>query len=469
MQNMSRRQFIMAAGVGTAVAGGAMTGLGGWDAQASVAQHFALRSRQTSFQFGDHVTKGLISLTDNAPSPVLRVRQGERAVFDYTNGLEDYTSMHWHGIRLPNAMDGVPYLTQMPIGQGETYRYEFTPPDAGTYWYHPHCRTMSQMAHGLTGMLIVEEREDQGFDADIPLNLKDFRIGSDGQMLPYFTARGAARAGTHGNVRTTNWQQDPVMDVPAGGLIRLRFAVTDITRVHRLIFPDVVGRIIAWDGQPVDADIPWPTAEAPLWLAPGQRVDVVVKAPAVEGEELTFRSLKGRNSPFNTLRLRSVGADLKRDIADVKPLPRNPFAHPNVKEAEVRDIVFGWSPEGEGSNNGLCGTFGYTFWSINRSPWPGDVVSGIAPVAELKQGRSYILRMRNESPNLHPIHLHGLVFKPLRSNLRTLPANYTDTILLLKDEVVEVALLADNPGDWAFHCHVIEHQKSGLSGYIRVV
>lgn len=169
------------------------------------------------------------------------------------------------------------------------------------------------------------------------------------------------------------------------------------------------------------------------------------------------------------LRLRSVGADLKRDIADVKPLPRNPFAHPNVKEAEVRDIVFGWSPEGEGSNNGLCGTFDYTFWSINRSPWPGDVVSGIAPVAELKQGRSYILRMRNESPNLHPIHLHGLVFKPLRSNLRTLPANYTDTILLLKDEVVEVALLADNPGDWAFHCHVIEHQKSGLSGYIRVV
>ena len=84
-------------------------------------------------------------------------------------------------------------------------------------------------------------------------------------------------------------------------------------------------------------------------------------------------------------------------------------------------------------------------------------------------GKSYILRLRNESPNLHPIHLHGLVFKPIRSNLRHLPANYTDTLLLLKDEVVEVALLADNPGDWAFHCHVIEHQKTGLSGYIKVV
>ena len=136
---------------------------------------------------------------------------------------------------------------------------------------------------------------------------------------------------------------------------------------------------------------------------------------------------------------------------------------------EVRDIVFGLSPEGVGVNNGLCGTYEYIFWSINRSPWPGDAVEGVGPVATLEHGKSYVLRMRNESPNLHPVHLHGLVFKPIRSNLRKIPANYTDTILLLKDETVEVAVLADNPGNWAFHCHVIEHQKTGLSGYISVV
>jgi FtsP/CotA-like multicopper oxidase with cupredoxin domain len=84
-------------------------------------------------------------------------------------------------------------------------------------------------------------------------------------------------------------------------------------------------------------------------------------------------------------------------------------------------------------------------------------------------GKSYVLRLRNESPNLHPIHLHGLVFSPLKSNLRKLPPLLTDTMLLLKDEVVEIALVADNPGDWAFHCHVIEHQKTGLTGYIKVI
>lgn len=417
-------------------------------------------------------TSGLVSLVDNAPPPVVRLRQGERAVINLTNGLDDYTTMHWHGIRLPNAMDGVPYLTQFPIGQGETFEYAYTPPDAGTYWYHPHCMTMSQMALGLTGILVVEEREDVGFDLDVPLNLKDFRLDARGQLRPFFTPRGAARGGTLGNVLTTNWASGPVYDVPAGGLVRLRIAATDTTRIYRLAFPDVTGpqegRIIAWDGHPVDEDIAWPTMEEPLWLAPGQRVDVAVRVPDTEGEMFTVKNLVG-NASNRVATLRAVGASANRDLSELKPLPRNPVAEPELEAAEFRQLVFGWSPDGKGANNGLCGNYGYTFWSIDRAPWPGDAVEGVGPVARLELGKSYILRLKNESPNLHPIHLHGLVFKPLKSNLRRLPANYTDTILLLKNEMVDIALKADNPGDWAFHCHVIEHQKTGLAGYIRVV
>lgn len=463
MSQITRRHML------GSLAGAAALGAAGLPMAARGAQVFDLRARETAFALnGGPVTQGMISLTDNAPPPVLRVRQGEEAVFNYTNGLADYSTLHWHGIRLPNAMDGVPYLTQFPVAQEETYRYAFTPPDAGTYWYHPHCRTMSQMAMGLTGVLVVEEREDPGFDADIALNLKDFRLADDGSPLPYFTPRGAARAGTFGNVKTTNWQVDPAYDVPAGGLVRLRIVVTDTTRVHKLIFPDLPGRILAWDGHPVDQPIPWPTAQAPLWLAPGQRVDVVLRVPDDEGQEVTFQSLIGRSTPFNIARLRPVGASLNRAIQDVLPLPKNPLAEPDLNAAHMHEIVFGWSPEGDGANNGLCGAFDYTFWSINRTPWPGDVVEGTGPVVTMKQGSSHILRLRNESPNLHPVHLHGLVFKPIRSNLRRIPANFTDTVLLLKDEVVDVALVADNPGDWAFHCHVIEHQKTGLSGFVRV-
>ncbi|MEP0069445.1 multicopper oxidase family protein [Pyruvatibacter sp.] len=467
---MNRRQFLL--GSGAVGAAGLTLAAGGSQFLAAERGPISLRSRMTSHVFnrpgvGSFETQGLISLADKAPPPVVRLTQGERAVIRMTNGLEDYTTMHWHGIRLPNAMDGVPYLTQFPIGQDETFEYAYTPPDAGTYWYHPHCMTMNQMALGLTGLLIVEEPEDVGFDLDVPLNLKDFRLDAEGQLRPFFTPRGAARGGTLGNVSTTNWSVEPIYDVPSGGLVRLRFAATDTTRIYKLAFPDVPGRIIAWDGHPVEENIAWPTADKPLWLGPGQRMDVALRVPDSEGSEVSFTGQFG-TSQRTVVTLRATGASRRRDLAELKPLPRNPIAEPDVANAEIRQLVFGWTPDGKGANNGLCGSYGYTFWSIDRSPWPGDAVEGVGPLATLELGKSYILRLKNESPNLHPIHLHGLVFKPLRSNQRQLPGNYTDTILLMKNEVVDIALKADNPGDWAFHCHVIEHQKTGLAGYIRV-
>ncbi|MEM8790060.1 MAG: multicopper oxidase family protein [Pseudomonadota bacterium] len=462
MINPTRRQVLWGMGAATAA-----LSTGALSLRASSAAPLDLLSRETSYAFGSATTQGLVSVADNAPPPVIRLRQGEPAVINLTNGLEDYTTMHWHGIRLPNAMDGVPYLTQFPIAQDETFRYAYTPPDAGTYWYHPHCMTMRQMAQGLTGLLVVEEAEDPGFDVDLPLNLKDFRLDADGQLLPYFTPRGAARAGTLGNLLTTNWQVEPVHDLPAGGLVRLRFAATGTTRTYRLAFPDIPGRIIAWDGHPVEEEIPWPTQASPLLLAAGQRVDVALRMPDQEGAMLSFLNAFGGNPP-SLVTLRATGPSLGRDLAELKPLPRNPISVPDLANAELRELVLGWSPDDAVQNNGYCGTLEYTFWSIDRKPWPGDAVQGVGPVAELELGKSYVMRLHNESPNLHPIHLHGLLFKPIRSNQRVLPANYTDTILLRKNEIVDIAFVADNPGDWAFHCHVIEHQKTGLAGYVRV-
>jgi FtsP/CotA-like multicopper oxidase with cupredoxin domain len=467
---MDRRQFLLGTAGAAALAAGGYGLLRAPQMFDGRGGPIDLRVRETAFAFGADrpVTQGLVSLADGAPPPVIRLKQGVPAHLRLTNGLADYTTMHWHGIRLPNAMDGVPYLTQFPVGEGEVFDYVFTPPDAGTYWYHPHCMTMRQMAQGLTGVLVVEEADDIGFDLDLPLNLKDFRLGEDGQLLPYFTPRGAARAGTLGNVLTTNWAVSPVHDVPAGGLVRLRLVATDTTRLYRLSFPDLPGRIIAWDGHPVTEDIAWPTAEAPLVLAPGQRVDVALRMPDDEGAEARVMAQRGFGAQA-MVTLRATGRSAGRDLRELTALPRNPVAVPDLSAAETHELVFGWTPDGSGSNNGLCGSYAYSFWSIDRTPWPGDAVEGAGPVATLKLGQSYVLRLRNESPNAHPIHLHGLVFTPIRSNQRRLPANVTDTVLLQKNEVVDVALVADNPGDWAFHCHVIEHQKTGLAGFVRVV
>src|SRR5437764_7243305 len=93
------------------------------------------------------------------PGPELRLRQGDPVRVVVSNKLGEDTTVHWHGIRLPNAMDGVPGLTQQPIRPGENFSYEFTPPDAGTFWYHPHADSLQQLGRGLAGALIVEERE----------------------------------------------------------------------------------------------------------------------------------------------------------------------------------------------------------------------------------------------------------------------------------------------------------------------
>lgn len=461
---MNRRHFLQTT---SALVGAAGLGACGPDDQATTPEEVSLDIQSASFNLsGETKTTGMVSLSADAPPPVLRVKQGDSFTAHVTNQLTDYTSMHWHGLRLPNEMDGVPYLTQVPMGQGDSYTYRFSPPDAGTYWYHPHCMTMDQMARGLTGFLIVDEEEAPGFDDEIVLNLRDFRLGKDNQFKEIYTARGAARAGTFGNVLTANWQQRPTYDAEAGSLVRLRILASDTSRIYRLALPDAEGYIIAMDGHPLREPMPWPTKEHPLILSPGQRADIALKIPTEEGRTLDLITMSG-NRERRLAALRAVGTNAKRDLRELKPLMPNPLSVPIIKDSEIHEFVFGWSPSGDLPNNGFCGTMGYTFWSINRMPWPGDA-SGTGPLATLSLGKSYILRLRNESPNEHPIHLHGLTFLPLRSNKRELPANWTDTALLLREETLDIALVADNPGDWAFHCHVIEHQKTGLAGYIRV-
>ncbi|MBO9413715.1 MULTISPECIES: multicopper oxidase family protein [unclassified Ruegeria] len=458
---MNRREFFLSSGA----AAGAFS-LGGFGLAASPQELVVQPAR---FALREQVTDGMVSLSPDAPPPVLHGKQGEVMRLPVRNTLPDYTAMHWHGLRIPNGMDGVPYLTQMPIGPDEVFAYEFTPPDAGTYWYHPHCMTMEQMAHGLTGVMVIAEAEDPGFDSEQVVNLRDFRLDEDGAFLPAYTARGAARAGTFGNVQTANWLQSPVYDHAAGGLVRMRVVNTDTTRIYKLHLSSSKARIIAWDGHPVEIDLPLPGADAPLLLGPGQRVDFAVQMPATEGQTVDLIAKFPGQPPRSMSQLRAIGRNMARDLRGLRPLPMNPVAKPDLDRSELHEFVFGWTPEGGEPINGFCGSLGYNFWSINRTPWPGDAAPGVGPLATLEQGKSYVLRLRNESPNLHPIHLHGLAFVPLTSNLRTLPPLVTDTMLLLKDETVDIALVADNVGDWAFHCHVIEHQKTGLTGFIRVV
>ncbi|WP_353682566.1 multicopper oxidase family protein [Mesorhizobium sp.] len=411
----------------------------------------------------DTVTDGMMSFNAGGPPPVLRLRQGKQCSIDVVNNLDEATVVHWHGLRIANAMDGVPYLTQPPIAPGQSFRYTLTSLDAGTYWYHPHCNTLEQMARGLTGVLVVEDEKDPGFDQDLPLNIRDFRLGGDGQFIDLFRARNAARGGTLGTVATVNWEVAPVYDLPAGSLVRLRLAVTDVTRVGTYDLKGGAAQVIAIDANPLAQ----PIAPEGIVIAPGQRADIALRVPDSEGEivSLTLRTPQG---PRTLVRFRPFSRSAGRKLEELHPLRPNPVPEPDLANAETIDFVFGWSPGGDAPVSSICGTLGYTFWSINRTAGQTDIPGPGDPLAVLKQGKSYILRLRNETPNDHPIHLHGMSFSLLRSDKRAVAPLLTDTALLQSQETMEVALVADNPGDWAFHCHVIEHQKTGLTGYLRV-
>lgn len=109
------------------------------------------------------------------------------------------------------------------------------------------------------------------------------------------------------------------------------------------------------------------------------------------------------------------------------------------------------------------------FWSINRQVWPGmGHEKLLPPLFELKAGRSYVMEMFNGTPHQHPMHMHGHTFRVLSSSNRDLPAHWADTVLVRPKERIRIAFVAGETGDWMFHCHIIEHQETGMMGYLSI-
>ncbi|WP_018859184.1 multicopper oxidase family protein [Rhizobium sp. 42MFCr.1] len=409
------------------------------------------------------ITKDIMTWGDGGMPPILRMTKGKPFAARLTNTLDEPTTIHWHGLRIANKMDGVPFLTQPYVYTGDSFDYAFTPPDAGTFWYHPHCNTLTQMGHGMTGLLVVEDPDDPKFDEEVLLNLRDWRLGGDGQFIAAFRPRDAAKSGTYGTVRTANWRQEPQYDAPAGGLVRLRIAATDVTRIFSLRMQGAEATIIAIDGNPV----PKRFSLDLLLIGPGQRLDLVVRMPDSEGAIAALEDIRG-TTPKTIAKLRAVGTSLKRNVGDLAALGENPVAKADLSSAEKIPLVLSATAE-SGAADSICGTLGYNFWAINKVPWPGDGPDPTAPLAELKLGKSYILQLENVTPHTHPIHLHGMSFTVLSSSTRDVTPLVSDTYLVQPDEKVQLAFVADNLGDWVLHCHIIEHQKTGMTSYVRVV
>ncbi len=411
------------------------------------------------------------------PGPELRVRQGERLRVTVRNGLEEETTVHWHGIRLPNAMDGVPHLTQKPIGPGESFEYEFELPDAGTYWYHPHQRSFEQVGRGLYGPLIVEEADPVRIDRDVTWMLDDWRLTRSAEIRDNFGNRhDMSHNGRVGNTVTINGSVPDSFPVRGGERVRLRLVNAANARNFALDFGDHDPRIIALDGQPV-------TPHAPegglVVLGPAMRADIILDMTGKPGSRVQVVDRFYRDMDYRLVDLAYGDTPLRDETPDWPiALSPNPLPEPDVADARRHEVMFSGGMMGgmvlarmglerQGETMGMMGMMrGKGMWFINGVAAEGHILD---PVLTLERGESHVIRMVNATAWHHPIHLHGHSFRVIsRNGAPTTHREWQDTVLMTPQETVEIAFVADNSGDWMFHCHILEHQAAGMTGVIRV-
>ena len=407
------------------------------------------------------------------PGPELRVRQGDRVQVTVHNQLDQPTTVHWHGLRLPNEMDGVPWLTQQPIEPGDKFKYEFDAIDAGTFWYHPHFKSAEQIGRGLYGALIVEERDPPVVDRDLVLMLDDWRLSRTAQIVDDFDHRhDRSHGGRIGNTVTVNGQFQPDIVVTSGQRLRLRLVNTANARIMRLSLASHNVQVIAIDGQPVEPHTP---ADNRIILGPAMRVDIVVNMLGIPGKRYSITDHYYGDTPREVATLAYDNSKTQRSTGyGPTVLAANPIPEPDLNRADHFHVSFEGGAMGRMEGAMMDGTWqdirtlvhAGKFWSINGVAASGHVLD---PLLTFPRGQSVNLTLDNQTAWPHPIHLHGHSFRVIARNGRaTAHREWQDTVLIDPGESANIAFVADNPGDWMFHCHILEHQASGMMGVVRV-
>ncbi|SMX49709.1 multicopper oxidase family protein [Maliponia aquimaris] len=382
----------------------------------------------------------MLGFNGSLPGPTLRFRQGQAVDITLKNRLDDGALVHWHGLRLPNRMDGVNVLTQDVVAPGESFQFRFDVLDAGTFWYHSHYLSYDQVSRGLFGAFIVDEKNPPAVDHDIVVQFFDVLLDQDGNYDEAFRADQFSTVGRIGNVVTTYASVD---SVKSGDRLRLRLINPSIDRIYRLRLSGLVGRIVAFDGMPLSEPMELET----VLLAPGQRCDVIGDVIG----QILFKDVWG---PGETDLGEIVVSGARPPTTEpIKPLPPNPTPHEQDPSRSVELVLQGGAG---GRPHRGTGT-----WALNDA-------SGLPrqPFLSVPRGTTVEISVRNETGFPHVMHLHGHHFRE-RDPSGTLGA-FRDSIFLDIGEQRTMIVTLDNPGAWMLHCHMLSHQADGMATWIRV-
>ncbi len=380
---------------------------------------------------GGHAVDGY-TIGGSSPGPTIRARQGQLVEVTLVNeSVPDGVALHWHGVNVPNAEDGVAGITQDAVPVGGRHVYRFVATDAGTYWYHSHQMSHEQVELGLFGALVV--------DPVTPITATVDRLA----LLHLYAGQRTLNGRAH----------DDVVEAAPGSTVRVRVVNTD--QGTAAVWSSGAFRVVATDGHEVTG--PTDVSGQSVLVSAGGRVDVEMTTPS-DGSATRVR-LGGRSiivvapggpagsapdvpQPRDTVDLMTYGSSQPTGIDT---------AHPD----RVFDYVIG---RRFGIVDGRPGSW----WTINGHLFP-DV-----PMFQVRLGDVVTMRVENQSDEVHPMHLHGHHVVVLSRNGVGASGSpwWVDSLDVKPGEAFEVAFVANNPGIWSDHCHTLPHAVEGLVAHV---
>ena len=403
----------------------------------------------------------------SVPGPELRVTTGDLVRVTFHNQLPVATTIHWHGVPLPNGQDGVPGVTQDPVPAGSTVTYAFVAPRAGTYWYHPHQNAAEQLDRGLYGVLVVESRNapTQGV-VDQSLVYDEWPFGTLQPSAPPGDDASMTRYGIYSVNGRTGPAIEPVRFNP-GDLVLLRLVNVGYL-THYLHIHGAPITITGFDGTEVTGGAP---TEGVLTLAAGERLEIEFKAPNavvwIQSHDPTLPAkaipvvvlpagaqvpaiLPGANDSISgqVLDLYAYGASASDSPWPSGATPTKSFT---VKLAEL----MGHSRSDSEAMAGMSGM--QTAFGINGKQFPdtGSLDVGL--------GDRIQVTFVNDGKYEHPMHLHGQSFQVLARDGQPLAGVLVkDTVDVLPGQSITIGFVAGNPGWWMLHCHELHHAAGGM-------
>jgi FtsP/CotA-like multicopper oxidase with cupredoxin domain len=442
--------------------------------------HFSASKAKVSLGAGPEFTAW--TYNGQVPGPEIRVREGETVRVVLKNYLPEGTTIHWHGVPVPNSMDGVPEVTQEAVMPGQTFLYEFQARPAGSFIYHSHSRY--QLDQGLYGPLIIESAiSRRSNDYEYTLMLEDWVMRDDGGVA--YTQRrppmgmGMMRGMTGGMMGRMRGQRrgfdpgegpltEPVYDgyavngkvypavdpivVQKGARVKLRLLNSSSATIYDLRLAGHVFTVTHLDSNavvPVETDV--------LRIGMGERYDVTFIADN-PGTWLLAARERGYGEGMLRIPVQYEGVHRK------EPVP--PEFHPGLRWATYWDFqaLYPDEPASQAVSRSypqrLSGGMHSPYWTINGRVYPN------AEHLWVRRGERVGLIYWNQSMMPHPMHLHGHFFKVVNSSL---PQNLwikKDTIIVDPMRRVEIAFLADNPGSWFHHCHNLYHMEAGMANVV---